>query len=153
MVAALAAELGVPWVYEVRGLLEQTWVAGRPDAAARDRAAASERFVRGAGRCNGHNPKPRALIIMAIGTLILAYVSILLGALFVLSVVHEWRRRRIQRRPQRKFEAARGDGEAEPVHGNPTAGQDGDIVPAINRCNRTNLRTSFPRAAQAAQNR
>ncbi|HYQ76631.1 glycosyltransferase family 4 protein [Cellulomonas sp.] len=45
VVAALAAELGVPWVYEVRGLLEQTWVAGRPDAAARDRAAASERFA------------------------------------------------------------------------------------------------------------
>lgn len=43
--AALAAELGVPWVYEVRGLLEHTWVAGRPDQAARDRAAASERFA------------------------------------------------------------------------------------------------------------
>ncbi|WP_158372710.1 glycosyltransferase [Cellulosimicrobium cellulans] len=42
--AALAAELGVPWVYEVRGLLEQTWVAGRADAGARERAAASERF-------------------------------------------------------------------------------------------------------------
>ncbi len=42
---ALAGELGVPWVYEVRGLLEQTWVAGRPDAAARGRATASERFA------------------------------------------------------------------------------------------------------------
>ncbi|RMI12583.1 glycosyltransferase family 4 protein [Cellulomonas triticagri] len=41
---ALADEVGVPWVYEVRGLLEQTWVAGRPDAASRSRAAASERF-------------------------------------------------------------------------------------------------------------
>lgn len=41
---ALAADLGLPWVYEVRGLLEQTWVAGRPDAAARARAEASERF-------------------------------------------------------------------------------------------------------------
>lgn len=45
ILAALAAELDVPWVYEVRGLLEQTWVAGRPDAAARDRAATSERFA------------------------------------------------------------------------------------------------------------
>lgn len=42
---ALAADLGVPWVYEVRGLLEQTWVAGRPDPAARSRAEASERFA------------------------------------------------------------------------------------------------------------
>jgi D-inositol-3-phosphate glycosyltransferase len=43
--AALAAELRVPWVYEVRGLLEQTWVAGRPDDAARARAAASARYA------------------------------------------------------------------------------------------------------------
>jgi D-inositol-3-phosphate glycosyltransferase len=42
--AAVAAELGVPWVYEVRGLLEQTWVAGRPGPAAQERATASERF-------------------------------------------------------------------------------------------------------------
>jgi glycosyltransferase involved in cell wall biosynthesis len=43
--AALASELAVPWVYEVRGLLESTWAAGRPGTAARDRAAASERFA------------------------------------------------------------------------------------------------------------
>lgn len=42
---ALATELGVPWVYEVRGLLEQTWVAGRPNAETRSRAVASERFA------------------------------------------------------------------------------------------------------------
>ena len=42
---ALAADLGVPWVYEVLGQLEQTWVAGRPGPQARDRAAASERFA------------------------------------------------------------------------------------------------------------
>lgn len=42
---ALAEDLGVPWVYEVRGLLEQTWVAGRPGPAARSRAEASERFA------------------------------------------------------------------------------------------------------------
>ncbi len=42
---ALAAELGVPWVYEVRGLLEQTWVSGRSGPAARERAAGSERFT------------------------------------------------------------------------------------------------------------
>lgn len=41
---ALAAELGVPWVYEVRGLLEQTWVAARPGTGQQARAAASERF-------------------------------------------------------------------------------------------------------------
>ncbi|WNB85187.1 glycosyltransferase [Cellulomonas sp. ATA003] len=40
---ALAERLGVPWVYEVRGLLEETWVAGRPTAAERERADRSER--------------------------------------------------------------------------------------------------------------
>ncbi|VTR77846.1 glycosyltransferase family 4 protein [Cellulomonas hominis] len=43
--AALASELGVPWVYEVRGLLEQTWVAGRPGTAQQAAAGASERFT------------------------------------------------------------------------------------------------------------
>jgi glycosyltransferase involved in cell wall biosynthesis len=42
---AVAAAIGVPWVYEVRGLLEQTWVADRPDPAARLRAAGSERVA------------------------------------------------------------------------------------------------------------
>lgn len=39
---AAAAELGIPWVYEMRGMLEMTWVASRPDAI-RAEAAASER--------------------------------------------------------------------------------------------------------------
>ncbi|PWD50865.1 glycosyl transferase family 1 [Serinibacter arcticus] len=40
---AVARELGVPWVYEVRGLLEDTWVASFP-AAARAAVRASERY-------------------------------------------------------------------------------------------------------------
>lgn len=40
----VAEHLGVPWAYEVRGMLEQTWVAGLGSDEARDRAAQSERF-------------------------------------------------------------------------------------------------------------
>lgn len=39
----VARALGIPWVYEVRGQLERTWVASLP-AAERDAAAASRRF-------------------------------------------------------------------------------------------------------------
>lgn len=42
---ALADELGVPWVYEVRGMLEKTWAASRGTDAARRAAIASERFA------------------------------------------------------------------------------------------------------------
>lgn len=41
---ALARRFGLPWVYEVRGLLEETWVAAQAGDAAQDRAAASERY-------------------------------------------------------------------------------------------------------------
>lgn len=41
---AVARALGVPWLYEVRGLHEHTWVAGQPTPAARRHAAESERF-------------------------------------------------------------------------------------------------------------
>lgn len=40
---ALATELGRPWVYEVRGILEDTWVASFPPAQ-RARAQASQRY-------------------------------------------------------------------------------------------------------------
>ena len=40
---AAARELGIPWVYEVRGLPEETWVAAHGTTTARDRAAASGR--------------------------------------------------------------------------------------------------------------
>lgn len=43
VVQSVAGRLGVPWVYEVRGMLEETWVASRPAGAARETAAASER--------------------------------------------------------------------------------------------------------------
>ncbi|WP_448059164.1 glycosyltransferase family 4 protein [Cellulomonas hominis] len=43
--AEVARDLGVPWVYEVRGLLEQTWVASRPTPEAREEAAMSQRFA------------------------------------------------------------------------------------------------------------
>ncbi len=43
--AAVAGVLGVPWVYEVRGLLEQTWLAGRPTQAAHDEAERSQRYT------------------------------------------------------------------------------------------------------------
>lgn len=42
---AAAARCGLPWVYEVRGLPEETWAASHPTAEARERAAASERFA------------------------------------------------------------------------------------------------------------
>lgn len=41
---AAARELGVPWVYEVRGLLEETWVASRPAGAEQEHAATSEKY-------------------------------------------------------------------------------------------------------------
>lgn len=45
LVARTAArELGVPWVYEVRGLLEETWVASRPAGAQQEHAAQSEKY-------------------------------------------------------------------------------------------------------------
>jgi glycosyltransferase involved in cell wall biosynthesis len=40
---AAARRLGIPWVYEVRGLPEETWVASHGTPAARDRAASSRR--------------------------------------------------------------------------------------------------------------
>jgi len=40
-----AARLGLPWVYEVRGLPEETWAASHPTPEGRERAAASERFA------------------------------------------------------------------------------------------------------------
>ncbi|MFE5294162.1 glycosyltransferase family 4 protein [Isoptericola sp. NPDC056618] len=42
---AAAARVGVPWVYEVRGLPEETWAASHPTPEGRERAAASERFA------------------------------------------------------------------------------------------------------------
>lgn len=45
-VARAAAErLGLPWVYEVRGLPEETWAAAHATPEARKRAAASERYA------------------------------------------------------------------------------------------------------------
>ncbi|MCL2467945.1 MAG: glycosyltransferase family 4 protein [Micrococcales bacterium] len=41
----VAATLGVPWVYEVRGLLEDTWAASFPTPAARCAAAGSQRHA------------------------------------------------------------------------------------------------------------
>jgi D-inositol-3-phosphate glycosyltransferase len=40
---AAARRLGIPWVYEVRGLPEETWVASHSTTAARARAASSRR--------------------------------------------------------------------------------------------------------------
>ncbi|WP_369371483.1 glycosyltransferase [Promicromonospora sp. Populi] len=40
---AAARRLGIPWVYEVRGLPEETWVAAHGTTAARDRASSSRR--------------------------------------------------------------------------------------------------------------
>lgn len=42
---ALAEGAGIPWVYEVRGLLEETWVAGHPTAQAQQVAAGSARYA------------------------------------------------------------------------------------------------------------
>ncbi|MFJ6114147.1 glycosyltransferase [Agrococcus sediminis] len=44
VVREVAQALHVPWAYEVRGMLEQTWVAGLGSEEARQRALASERF-------------------------------------------------------------------------------------------------------------
>ena len=41
---AAAREVGIPWVYEVRGLLEETWVASRPAGAEQEYAARSEKY-------------------------------------------------------------------------------------------------------------
>ncbi|WP_051297638.1 glycosyltransferase [Brevibacterium album] len=41
---AAARALGLPWVYEVRGSLEDTWASGRGDAAAVAQARESERY-------------------------------------------------------------------------------------------------------------
>ena len=46
MTDALARAFGLPWVYEVRGLLEETWASGQADDGARAAARASERFTR-----------------------------------------------------------------------------------------------------------
>lgn len=40
---AIARSLGVPWIYEVRGLLEETWLASRP-ASLRAQSSVSERY-------------------------------------------------------------------------------------------------------------
>lgn len=40
----VAERLHIPWAYEVRGMLEQTWVASLGSAEAREQASASERF-------------------------------------------------------------------------------------------------------------
>lgn len=42
---AAARRAGLPWVYEVRGLPEETWAASHPTPETRERAAASERFA------------------------------------------------------------------------------------------------------------
>lgn len=44
VVREVADALGLPWAYEVRGMLEQTWLAGLGSEEARERAAASERY-------------------------------------------------------------------------------------------------------------
>ena len=45
LVARTVAEMtGLPWVFEVRGLMEQTWVASHRGAEARAEAAASQRY-------------------------------------------------------------------------------------------------------------
>lgn len=44
MTDALARGLGLPWVYEVRGMLEETWAAGQKSSALQESARRSERF-------------------------------------------------------------------------------------------------------------
>ncbi|MEX3611022.1 glycosyltransferase family 4 protein [Rothia sp. LK2588] len=41
---AVAKALDVPWVYEARGVMEETWVSHKKSARARDEAESSERF-------------------------------------------------------------------------------------------------------------
>ncbi|WP_238654350.1 glycosyltransferase family 4 protein [Rothia uropygialis] len=45
MTDALARGFDLPWIYEVRGLLEETWAAGRESIDARAEARWSERFL------------------------------------------------------------------------------------------------------------
>ncbi|HLR44177.1 MAG TPA: glycosyltransferase [Brevibacterium sp.] len=42
----VSAATGIPWVLEVRGLMEKTWIASLPSDALRDRAAGSEKLRR-----------------------------------------------------------------------------------------------------------
>lgn len=42
---AVSAATGIPWILEVRGLMEKTWVASRPTAAARQHAEGSEKVL------------------------------------------------------------------------------------------------------------
>lgn len=43
---AVSAATGLPWVYEVRGLMEQTWIASHRSATTRTAAARSEKVAR-----------------------------------------------------------------------------------------------------------
>lgn len=49
-VEAAAASLGIPWVYEVRGMLEKTWAASKRTPEARAAAESSERYRLSAAR-------------------------------------------------------------------------------------------------------
>lgn len=42
---AVSDETGLPWVFEVRGLMEQTWVASHRTEGSRDQAATSEKYA------------------------------------------------------------------------------------------------------------
>ncbi|WP_404311767.1 glycosyltransferase [Agrococcus terreus] len=44
VVREVAEALGLPWAYEVRGMLEQTWISGLASDEARERARSSERY-------------------------------------------------------------------------------------------------------------
>ena len=43
MAQAVSEATGIPWVYEVRGLAEQTWIASKPSGKAQREAAAAEK--------------------------------------------------------------------------------------------------------------
>lgn len=47
---AVSAATGIPWVFEVRGLMEQTWIASHRSQASRDTASRSEKVRLLAGR-------------------------------------------------------------------------------------------------------
>lgn len=47
---AVSDATGIPWVYEVRGLMEQTWIASHPRPEGRAEAAASQRAALTAAR-------------------------------------------------------------------------------------------------------
>ena len=47
---AVSDATGIPWVYEVRGLMEQTWIASHPRQEGRAEAAASQRAALTAAR-------------------------------------------------------------------------------------------------------